>query len=41
MKEGAKWQLFIPPYLAYGERGPLADETLIFDLELIAIHNNR
>ena len=37
MKEGAKWQLFIPPDLAYGERGPLADRTLLFDVELISV----
>ncbi|MDH3671772.1 MAG: FKBP-type peptidyl-prolyl cis-trans isomerase [Gammaproteobacteria bacterium] len=37
MQEGAKWQLFIPPDLAYGERGPLRDETVIFDVELIAV----
>ena len=38
MKEGAKWQLFIPPDLAYGERGTLADKTLIFDVELISVN---
>lgn len=41
MKEGAKWQLFIPPDLAYGARGAGGDigpnATLIFDIELIAI----
>ncbi|NQU06821.1 MAG: FKBP-type peptidyl-prolyl cis-trans isomerase [Calditrichaeota bacterium] len=41
MKEGAKWQLFIPSDLAYGERGAGGDigsnATLIFDIELIAI----
>ena len=37
MREGAKWQLFIPPDLAYGERGTLADKTLIFDVELISV----
>jgi FKBP-type peptidyl-prolyl cis-trans isomerase FklB len=36
MKEGGKAQLFIPPELAYGRRGPLAHQTLIFDVELIA-----
>jgi FKBP-type peptidyl-prolyl cis-trans isomerase FklB len=40
MKEGAKWQLFIPPDLAYGRRGPLADKTLIFDVELIAVKSS-
>lgn len=38
MKEGAKWQLFIPPDLAYGERGTLADKTLIFEVELISVN---
>jgi FKBP-type peptidyl-prolyl cis-trans isomerase FklB len=39
MKEGAHWQLFIPPDLAYGERGPLADKTVIFDVELISVES--
>jgi len=38
MKEGAKWQLFIPADLAYNERGALADRTLIFDVELISVN---
>ena len=40
MKEGAKWQLFIPANLAYGERGRPSipsNSTLIFDIELLAI----
>jgi FKBP-type peptidyl-prolyl cis-trans isomerase len=38
MKKGAKWQLFIPPELAYGERGRPsipANSVLLFDVELI------
>ena len=41
MKEGAKWTLYIPPYLAYGERGAGGaigpGETLIFELEMIEV----
>jgi FKBP-type peptidyl-prolyl cis-trans isomerase FklB len=40
MKEGAEWQLFIPPDLAYGGRGPLEDQTLILDLELISVESS-
>ena len=42
MKEGDKWQLFIPADLAYGERGAGASigpyATLIFDVELIKVN---
>lgn len=37
MQEGAKWQLFVPADLAFGERGPLADRTVIYELELLAV----
>ena len=37
MKEGARWELFIPPELAYNNRGPLANKTLIFDVELLSV----
>jgi FKBP-type peptidyl-prolyl cis-trans isomerase FklB len=45
MEEGAKWQLFIPSNLAYGERGAGRDigpdATLIFDIELISIQEKK
>jgi FKBP-type peptidyl-prolyl cis-trans isomerase FklB len=37
MQEGANWRLFIPADLAYGERGPLGDRTVLFDVELISV----
>lgn len=41
MKEGAKWQLFIPSELAYGAQGAGRligpNATLIFDIELISV----
>ncbi len=42
MKEGDKWQVFIPPLLAFGANGSpegiiKPNQTLIYDLELVAI----
>jgi FKBP-type peptidyl-prolyl cis-trans isomerase FklB len=37
MKEGGKSQLFVPTELGYGNRGPLGNYTLIFDVELISV----
>ena len=38
MQEGDKWRLFIPSNLAYGERGPLADRVLVFEVELLTVN---
>src|SRR5262252_6680160 len=41
MPVGSKWQLFIPPDLAYGPRSPGGEigpnSTLVFDVELVSI----
>ena len=41
MPVGSKWQLFIPPSLAYGEQGRQGgmppNETLVFEVELVSI----
>jgi FKBP-type peptidyl-prolyl cis-trans isomerase FklB len=45
MKEGAKWQLFIPPDLAFSERGSGTligpNATLIIGVELISVQEKR
>ncbi|MGA2958453.1 MAG: FKBP-type peptidyl-prolyl cis-trans isomerase [Thermodesulfobacteriota bacterium] len=45
MEEGAKWQLFIPPNLAYGDRGAGQvigpNAVLIFEVELISIQEKK
>jgi FKBP-type peptidyl-prolyl cis-trans isomerase FklB len=37
IKEGGKIKLVIPPKLAYGDRGPMAHRTLVFDVELLSV----
>jgi FKBP-type peptidyl-prolyl cis-trans isomerase FklB len=41
MKEGAKWELYIPPDLAYGKRGRpntiAPNSALVFEVELISV----
>jgi FKBP-type peptidyl-prolyl cis-trans isomerase FklB len=40
MKEGDKWQLYVPPELGYGEKGtgPIPGNTvLVFEVELIEV----
>ncbi|MEE8624951.1 MAG: FKBP-type peptidyl-prolyl cis-trans isomerase, partial [Acidiferrobacterales bacterium] len=44
MSEGAKWQVFIPPILAYGSGGAGQNigpnATLVFEIELVSIEKN-
>jgi FKBP-type peptidyl-prolyl cis-trans isomerase FklB len=41
MPVGSKWQLFVPPDMAYGARGPNpligSNAVLIFEVELLSI----
>jgi FKBP-type peptidyl-prolyl cis-trans isomerase FklB len=43
MKPGAKYKIYLPPALAYGERGAGADigpnQALVFEVELISVSN--
>ena len=45
MKVGSTWELFIPPSLAYGERGAGRvigpDSTLVFEVELLGIKDKK
>lgn len=37
MPEGSEWELYIPSKLAYGKRGPLENQTLIYQIKLLAV----
>jgi FKBP-type peptidyl-prolyl cis-trans isomerase FklB len=37
MQEGAKWEIYVPSSLAYANFGPMAGQTLSFELELLEI----
>jgi len=45
MKEGAKWQLFVPSQLGYGEQGSGSkippNSALLFEVELISVGSGR
>ncbi|MBC8096439.1 MAG: FKBP-type peptidyl-prolyl cis-trans isomerase, partial [Akkermansiaceae bacterium] len=40
MKAGSKWQLFVPPVLAFGDRSPVPNvepgSAIIFEVELVS-----
>lgn len=37
MPQGSKWTLYVPEDLAYGRQGPLAHQTIIFEVELLEV----
>ena len=41
MQPGAKWELYIPPDLAYGRKSPLAHQTVIIEVELLAVRKRK
>lgn len=44
MKEGSRWELFVPPDLAYGREGAGArigpNSTLLFEVQLISVNQD-
>lgn len=38
MKEGAKWQVFVPPQLGFDASTPLYRKVTVFDVELVAVN---
>jgi len=41
MKEGGKWKLFLSPKLAFGNKGPLENQTVIYEIELLKIEGKQ
>lgn len=41
MKEGDRWQIFIPPPLAFGQKGSLAGKGVIYDMELVSVQPHK
>ena len=37
MREGAKWELYVPPALAFSEFSTLRDRAMIYEVELLAV----
>jgi FKBP-type peptidyl-prolyl cis-trans isomerase FklB len=41
MRAGSKWEIYLPPELAFGRRGPLAHQTVIYEVELLGVGEDR
>jgi FKBP-type peptidyl-prolyl cis-trans isomerase FklB len=41
MQEGARWKVFLPPDLAFGDKGPLEGQTVIYEIELLSVVSSR
>ncbi len=41
MREGGKWRFFIPADLGFGERTPMGEKVVIYEVELISIESNQ
>ena len=39
MQPGAKWEIYIPPELAYRRKSPLANQAVIVELELLSVNS--
>ena len=37
MREGDRWELYLPPELAFGTRGPMANRTVVYEIELLGV----
>ncbi|WP_303720762.1 FKBP-type peptidyl-prolyl cis-trans isomerase N-terminal domain-containing protein [Malonomonas rubra] len=38
MPEGAEWELYIPQYLAFKDKGPLAGQAVVYTLKLLKVN---
>ena len=41
MREGGKWKFFIPADLGFGERTPMGEKVVIYEVELISIESSQ
>jgi len=37
MREGARWEVVIPPHLGFPTRGPLGERVVVYDIELLSV----